>query len=340
MRPILLIGGYGVVGRQVARHLRARHPDLPLAIGGRSLEKARALGDELGGVLAVTIDLNQRDLGLPMAEFSAMGVYVKDGGLNAMGFAGRHGIPSVSLSSATFELGVDMVHGLRAAQNAPIVMASHWFSGAVTIPTILLAERFDRVDSIDIGAVIDREDVTDGDDIGSGPAAAAEFEQVLLSCPSTLLRADGGYVWVAGDRAQARFRRPDGVEIEGTVSVGCDTLSLATATGARNVRLLETYGVSASRQAGGAACDEVYIRVTGRGRDAAPLEVGQVISIPRTAGSLTAISQVIILERLLGLAGGPPPSPGLYMVEDVVDPSHFVDRMTEAGVRFSNGRTI
>jgi hypothetical protein len=41
---------------------------------------------------------------------------------------------------------------------------------------------------------------------------------------------------------------------------------------------------------------------------------------------------VLILERLVGLAGGPVPVPGLYMPEHMLTPSYFVEQMVEAGV--------
>ena len=36
---ILIAGGYGVVGQQVAEIIRANHPELPIVIAGRNLEK-------------------------------------------------------------------------------------------------------------------------------------------------------------------------------------------------------------------------------------------------------------------------------------------------------------
>lgn len=39
-KPVLLVGGSGVIGRQTAEYLRARNPALPLLIGARDLDKA------------------------------------------------------------------------------------------------------------------------------------------------------------------------------------------------------------------------------------------------------------------------------------------------------------
>jgi hypothetical protein len=39
------------------------------------------------------------------------------------------------------------------------------------------------------------------------------------------------------------------------------------------------------------------------------------------------------VERLLGLAGGEPAAPGLYLAEVLIDPAYFVRRMQEFGAR-------
>ena len=62
--PILLIGGSGAVGRWAARFLRDAHPDTPLLIGGRDLDKTRRVAAEVGHAEGVVVDLGADDLGL------------------------------------------------------------------------------------------------------------------------------------------------------------------------------------------------------------------------------------------------------------------------------------
>ncbi len=47
-RPVLIVGGSGIVGRRLAKVLRRLHPGLPITIGASDLAKARALGDRDG----------------------------------------------------------------------------------------------------------------------------------------------------------------------------------------------------------------------------------------------------------------------------------------------------
>ena len=56
---ILIAGGYGIVGQQVATFIRQRHPDLPLIIARRNPEKAKAIAQELGNVTSFQLDTEQ-----------------------------------------------------------------------------------------------------------------------------------------------------------------------------------------------------------------------------------------------------------------------------------------
>lgn len=37
-KAVLIVGGYGIVGRQITSLLRQRHPKLPLIIAGRDVD--------------------------------------------------------------------------------------------------------------------------------------------------------------------------------------------------------------------------------------------------------------------------------------------------------------
>lgn len=331
-KPVLLIGGHGVTGQKTARILRQRHPDLPLVIAGRDLDKAQAFAAELGGADALRVDLDAGapNLGLPHSDFSAMAVFIKDETLDAMTFAGKQGIGFVSLSGGAFELGEEFIYSLRAGKGAPIVLACNWFAGAVTLPALWLAERFSKVDQIEIGIVIDRHGAS------SGPGTTADFKRILGACSSTLLRVDGSYKWVSGDAATGRFAGIDGIEQEGRVSVSGDVIALGAATGARKINILEVFGVCSSRQRGGPSADEITFDMSGHGKDGAPLRVRQDITAPRSEAPLTPIYVAMIVERLIGRAEGAPPRPGVYTPELILSPSYAVERMREAGVVFSD----
>lgn len=323
-KPLLLVGGYGVTGQRISRLFRRRNPGWPLVIGGRSREKAAALAGELGHAEGVAVDLAARDLGLGDAAFAALGLIAYDATQRTVGFAARRAIPYLSLSGAAFEFAVDAIPGLAAARATPVVNAANWFGGAVSLFAIALAARFETVDTIEIGILVDR----GLDQTGSGPATAADFQRVKVNCDSTLLREAGRYLWVPASESAGRFRRDDGVEVEGVGAVSGDVLSIGAATEAPNIRILEAWGMSSSRAAGGGACDEVNIRMGGRARDGGPMEIRQVFSCPRDKSSFTAISAVFLLERLCADR----PAPGYHMAEHIADPAGFVQNMLAEGV--------
>lgn len=87
-KPVLIIGGSGIVGAKAAQTLRQLHPDLPIAIGGRDLTKAQSVAEALGNAIAARIDLDRTDLGQDeSATYSGIAVFVKDETLNSMGYA-------------------------------------------------------------------------------------------------------------------------------------------------------------------------------------------------------------------------------------------------------------
>jgi hypothetical protein len=48
---------------------------------------------------------------------------------------------------------------------------------------------------------------------------------------------------------------------------------------------------------------------------------------------MTAVGVAVLVERLLGLAGGPPVPPGLYLPHVIVEPEYLLRRLTEFGAQ-------
>jgi hypothetical protein len=323
------VGGYGVLGTQLAKTLRARNPDLHLTIAGRDLAKAEQLAADVGNASAAVVDVNERATALPQGEFAVIAVLLKDESFGFTDLAGQNGVPVLTLSSGAFEMGPEVAHGLHAARLAPVVLASFWFTGAPALIALDLAGRLSVVDTIEIGVVVE----TSGS--GSGPATMADFERISQACSSTLVRENGQYRWVQGDAAVAAFEREDGSTAEGTIAVSYDVMSVAAATGAQTVRVIQAFIPSLSSQRGEGPADEVSVRVTGKDASGRPIELRRHLVAPREPASLTTVTVAIILERMLGRRGGQPLAPGLYTVDSIFWPAEFVDALAEAGGRLS-----
>lgn len=327
MKPVLIIGGSGMVGAKAAQTLRRLHPGLPIAIGGRDMDKAQSVAGALDNAFAARINLDRPDLGQGEAAYSAIAVFVKDDTLNSMKYAQAHGLPYLSVSSGVFEVGPEMALAIRKPESAPILMASNWLAGAATFPALQAARNFRTIDEISITVVLDEEDM-------GGPAAFADFQRLTESAPNPLLLKDGRWRWVKGEEANRQFTDIDGTEVEASAYSPLDVLSLSTATDAKSIRFDLVYGVSASRRRGEAFSTEIAIEMNGELLSGKNAHTRLDIVHPEGQAPLTALHVALGIERLLGLSGGDPVKPGLYLPDLLMDPDYVVGRMKEFGTLF------
>ena len=322
--PILLVGGSGTVGRWTAQLLRSAYPDIPLLIGGRDLAKAEQVTAEIGNAEGVVLDLTQEDLSLGTRAVSAVAVFFTDERIAALRFAQSRGVPHVSISVGINELGPEVAAFIHRPHAAPVVLGTEWLVGATTIPTLEFAKAFRRIDEIGIGALLDEEDAY-------GPAAAADLERQTKTAPAALERRNGAFVWRTGDDAKATFRAVDGTEMEAIALSPNDVLGLANATGAANVRFNLAVGVSSSRRRGEAMSTEIVIEIAGEDHEGRRLRSRHAVTHPQGQMPLTGLGVAMVLERLVGLDGKPPTSPGLYFPYQLLEPSSYLARLKEIG---------
>jgi glutamyl-tRNA reductase len=53
------VGGYGIVGSQIATILRLHHPKMPLVIAGRDVKKTKQFADTLGYAEGIVMDVTK-----------------------------------------------------------------------------------------------------------------------------------------------------------------------------------------------------------------------------------------------------------------------------------------
>jgi hypothetical protein len=324
---ILIIGGSGLVGSRIARGLRQRHPDVPLTIGGRDHEKALALARELGNARATVIDLAQPRLGLGAEErFRAIIPLVKDDTLESLRYAQSIQAGHLSISTGVFEMAPEVAQYAHAPSRSAVVIASHWLAGVPTFAALHFADEFRKIDAIDIGAVLDDRDI-------GGPAAHADYERLTTMATSELLRKDGRWRWVRGAEAQRVFVDSAGMERQGQTYTPFDVVGLAAATNARSVRFDIVVGETPSRRRGEPPSTEMIIELRGEARSGAPLRVRHELVHPEGTTALTALSVVLLIERLAGLTGSGPVPPGLYFPEQVVSPGAAFEQMLRSGLQ-------
>lgn len=236
-------------------------------------------------------------------------------------------MPYLSVSSGVFEVGPEMALAIRKPGSAPILMASNWLAGAATFPALQAARDFRTIDNITITVVLDEEDM-------GGPAAFADFQRLTESAPNPLQLKDGRWRWVKGDEATRRFTDVDGTEVEASAYSPLDVLSLSTATDAKSIRFDLVYGMSASRRRGEPFSTEIAIETNGELLTGEKMQKRLDIVHPEGQAPLTALHVALGIERLLGLSGGEPVKPGLYLPDLLMDPEYVIRRMKEFGTVF------
>lgn len=327
--PVLLIGGTGIVGREALGSLRRRYPDLPLAIGSRSLARAAALADQLGtGVLPVEVDPGRRAWGLASGQqFSAIVMLLKDETMSVVKYAQRTGTAYLDISTAVFEIGPEVSLHAQHPTAAPILLSSNWLAGASTWAALHFAQQFARVDTVRVAALLDELDI-------GGSAAEADYERQTGAGPSGLVLRDGRWRWTAGADAVSRFVDVAGREHVSTVFANLDVLSLTAQLDPAGASFEFAVGETSQRRAGGSFSTEIIIELDGTRLDGSFGRSRFEVVHPHGQAPLTGVAISLGVGGLLGLDGRAPAAAGLHLPHTLVDAAHAVDVMSAAGATF------
>ena len=321
--PFLIIGGYGTVGSFVVGILRTIQPDLPLAIGGRSADKATQAAAQHENVVGLAVDTTREDLGLPAGQdLSGIAMLTNDLSTHPAQYAMRHGIPYTSIATQLTHLGSKLaLHISNAAKSVALILDTS-FAGTLIAAGLHLANGFATVSKIDIGAVMDDEDL-------GGPAARSDGDD-FAQTPAGLILADG--VWKKPDAEQeARaFALLDGSSYTGFSFPSIDLPDLVEKTGATSARLDFALAESPQRRAGGAPSVEILYEIEGVLPDGETASLKAQLTHPKGQSYLTALGVAIAIETLTG-AVGEKPANGVYLPSSLLSPEHVVARLQEAG---------
>jgi len=323
---ILLVGGYGMVGRWTTHFIRSAYPDIPLLIAGRSLTKAQEWAAEIGNAQGLEADLSAPDLGIGDRSISAVATLFMDDSVAALRFAQSRCVPHISISPGIFELGPEVAAYIHNPNAAPVVLGTEWLVGATTVTTLEFAKAFRSVHSLVIGALLDEQD-------DFGPAADIDLERQTKAMPVALARRDCAFYWRKGADAKAVFHAVDGTEMEASALSPNDVLGLSTVLDIPNVQFNLAIGESSSRRRGEPVSTEIIIELEGEDHAGQALRTRHAIVHPKGQMPLTGLGVALILERLAGLDGRPAPLPGLYFPFQLLETSAYFDRLRQAGGR-------
>lgn len=329
-KRVLLAGGYGVVGAQVARLVRKHHPDVEILIAGRRAEEAAKLAAEIGRAEAAAIDVAKPSPLQAVEHIDAVGVFIHEYEDHLLNEAARRGIAYMDITR-----GLDaQLRGLAAAAlhapTAPMLFTSHWMAGGPAIVARRLAHDLDEVDRLDMSILY-----YTGDKMGPDSASAgAGMSQGFTA------RVDGAWQKVGPLSDDRDVRFPSGaVRPVYRMNMG-DVVTLALANGAREagVRLgldkgnslgsmrrliklglwdllmkLPGMNAIAATKPGPGAAHEIVIDVEGKAGGRKVTRRATIFD-PQGQSHLTAVGALYGLERTAGL-GTVPLGPGAALPE-------------------------
>jgi hypothetical protein len=319
LAPVLILGGSGVVGTAAVAALRRLQPELPITIGARDLARATAVAARTPLTSAVAVDLERSDLGLPAdARYSAVVTLLEDDTLRPMRWAQARGVPYVPFSDYLFEIAPKVAAYAHAASRAPVLLLGHALGGAMMHHALHLAAQLRSVASIQVTGIL-------YDDDHGGPATEHDVARgARLATPP--IRKDGRWSWSASD-IERTVRTADGTTLTARAYPLLDVSSLAAATDAPTVRCDLAVRPAATRPAGTAPSFEILVEVAGVDAAGESRQLRREIVLADSLSTASAHGLAVAVERLLGLAGGPPVPPGLYNPETILDPAHALERL-------------
>ena len=350
--PVVLVGGYGVVGAQVAGILSRRAPDLDLILAGRSEARARQAAAGLPRARGAAVDVAAEAplSGLPAAPALVVSL-VNDPSDNLLRDAIRAGAAYLDITRWTEKLQPALIQAAALAPVAPVVFASSWMAGAPGLLAAHLARDLAEVESIEVSILYSLKD-------RAGPNSVEYADQ--LATP-VRVRRQGAWKTVSALTSPRRVRFRDGESVTVRRFATPDLEILPRLTGARTVEvrlgyddpsasalmtLLVRSGVwralsgdrfkglrrSLIYQPGEGADHEVRLRIAGRrpGGDAAVIEAG--LSDPLGQTHMTAAATAVQVERLLGRGGVARPV-GVSFAESHPDPASALETFRDLGLR-------
>ncbi|MEM7066538.1 MAG: saccharopine dehydrogenase NADP-binding domain-containing protein [Cyanobacteria bacterium P01_B01_bin.77] len=351
---ILIAGGYGVVGQQIATLIRQRHRDLPLVIAGRNLKKAEALATELGQARGMQLDVEQPNP-LQGEQPKAIVDVVNDPHDYLLMDAVHHGIPYLDVTRWPERLRASVAELADKSLQAPALFSSGWMGGIAAVMAVAAAQTLQTPERIDISVLFSVKDKSGPNSVEYMDRLATPFETMVdgrlqrvfpYTDPITVTFPNGYTTPVY------RFDTPDQLTLPHTTGVKTVAARIAfdDAFSTHLLRFLTRSGLWAliSRDRftplrrsllynpGSGASHEIHIAATGHDDHGTPKTVNITVVDPQGQTHLTALGALIQLERLLGLDGSLSQTPGIVYPDTAPHIEHALQVLNQFGVKVSS----
>lgn len=351
-KAVLIAGGYGVVGSQIAQLIRQRHPELPLLLAGRNPSQSVDLVKRLGNAEAIKLDLESDS---PLAQLSGRPVavlsVVNDPKNHLLNDSVNNAIAYVDIARWTERLCEATVQASLENLRAPVVFSSAWMAGVTAMLARAASETFESVNSIDLDILFAMADK-------SGPNSVEYMDRMSIPFNITVngnkqqrypfsdaknVEFPGGYTGKV-----YRFDVPDQMTLPFTTGaasvsgrIGFDdaltTLSLAFMAKFGIMKLLDRPVFNKIRHSlmynpGDGAAHEIVIEIEGTAANGQDKTQRITVIDPLGQTHLTACGAVIQLERALGLDGRPAILPGVHFPDQNKNIASALKLLSDNGV--------
>jgi hypothetical protein len=343
---ILIAGGYGVVGQQLAQLIRRYHPTQGLLLAGRNPTQAEALAQRLTCAEGLAIDVshpNPLNGRKPRAILSV----VNDPSDFLLLEAAQNGIAYLDITRWTERVKTARMRLSGETLNAPVLLSSAWMAGVAALLAVSLARQLTTVERIDISILYSLQDK-------AGPNSTEYMDRLATRYPVMIAGkqsivdplSDPRKVKFPGNYLTKvyRFDTPEQLTLPDTTQAGTVAARIAfdDAFSTRLLVFLTRSGIwsllsgerwTAFRRSmlyhpGKGAPHEMVVEVAGVTQDHLPKRLRAELVDPQGQTHLTAVGAFIQMERLLGLDGLPAPAPGI-LYPDTAPNLPFAFRMLE-----------
>ncbi|MEU9621184.1 saccharopine dehydrogenase [Streptomyces sp. NPDC048155] len=336
--PVLLVGGYGTVGAELARMAA---PSWPLVLTGRTVQRGQRLADETGA------ELRTWDLADPApfrAGASAIVTVVNDPDDRVLRAAISGGVPFVDITRWTARLQRAATVAALAGPTAPVLLSSAWMGGVTSLVAACLRDRLGGMDTVDVAIRWDLGDRAGADSVEFMDRLGLDYEVTQDGQRRTVMPlSDVGQVRIGEALTRvARIDTPEQFTLPLTLAAKTATTRIGFSSPASTAALLAAKRLGFFRWGRGE-------RFTGarRGLLYAPGEGGTAqlrvdvthggdtlsatVTDPAGQAHLTALGALMGLRRVRGEDGALAPS-GVVFPEQLPSPRSVPSDLAAQGV--------